>query len=316
MDMDIDLIYLWVNGNDPEWKHRKNVFLGLETAGDDTNCEGRFADNDELKYSLRSVEKYAHWIRKIFIVTDGQRPEWLDVSSPKIQIINQNDLLPQEAKPCYNSVVIEYFLYKIPGLAEHFLYGNDDMFLNAPLEPRFFFADDGFPYIRLRRKPFGNLRYRWKEWIGRELSTYRATVLLASRLVERQYGKFYSGTPHHNMDAYLKSDCQAVVEAVFGPEIARCTVHHKRMADDIQRALFLYYALAIRHGHLKYVGSGQSCTIDLNRGNYERRLNRHRPKLFCLNDNQHVTADDRRRVLPFLERHFPEKSSFEIEPVS
>ena len=134
----MDLVYLWVDDNDTEWLARKNAFMGKKTLPADVSCQGRFTDNDELKYSLRSVEKYANWVRKIFIVTDNQTPDWLDTAHPKIRIMNQNDILPLESLPCYNSVIIEYFLYKIPGLSEHFLYANDDMFFNAPVSPDFF----------------------------------------------------------------------------------------------------------------------------------------------------------------------------------
>jgi hypothetical protein len=309
--MEIDLIYLWVNGNDPAWNARKNNFLGIETTDDDTNCVGRYADNDELKYALRSAERHAPWIRRIFIVTDNQAPAWLDRSHPKIQIIDHRDILPPESLPCYNSTIIEYFLYRIPGLAEHFLYGNDDMFFNAPLSPSFFFAEDGYPYIRLKRKPFGMWHYRWKAWTGKELSPYRTQVLLAGRLMEDHYGKFYSGTPHHNVDAYRKTDCRMVVEQVFQPAIARCIAHHVRSPEDIQRVVFHYYALFIRHGHLKYIGRHESYTIDVDKPDYAKRLLRYHPELFCVNDNQYVTENDRLRIRPFLESLFPTKSGFE-----
>ncbi|MDE5919514.1 MAG: Stealth CR1 domain-containing protein, partial [Duncaniella sp.] len=74
---EIDMVYLWVNGNDPVWQAKRNAAVGKPVERLAMNCEGRYADNDELKYSLRSVEMYAPWIRRIFIVTDNQVPEWL-----------------------------------------------------------------------------------------------------------------------------------------------------------------------------------------------------------------------------------------------
>ena len=75
--MDIDLVYLWVNGNDPKWQAKRDACIGRPTERQE-NCKGRYADSGELKYSLRSIEKYAPWVRKIFIVTDDQTPEWLN----------------------------------------------------------------------------------------------------------------------------------------------------------------------------------------------------------------------------------------------
>ena len=118
--MDIDLVYLWVNGNDPKWIAKRNACIGKPTDKQE-NCAGRYADSGELKYSLRSVEKYAPWIRKIFIVTDDQVPEWLDTNNPKVRVVDHKEILPKESLPCFNSTLIEHYLDKISGLSEHFL---------------------------------------------------------------------------------------------------------------------------------------------------------------------------------------------------
>ena len=87
-DMPVDLVYLWVDGSDPKWQEKRNKRLGKVEEVSEINCKGRYANNDELMFSLRSVEKYAPWIRKIFIVTDDQVPEWLDTSNPKVRIVD------------------------------------------------------------------------------------------------------------------------------------------------------------------------------------------------------------------------------------
>ncbi|MDE7143328.1 MAG: Stealth CR1 domain-containing protein, partial [Muribaculaceae bacterium] len=84
---EIDLVYLWVDGNDPAWQAKRGSFTG-NFDNSPTNCKGRYTDNDELKYSLRSVLMYAPWIRKVFIVTDNQTPKWIDTANPKIRIVD------------------------------------------------------------------------------------------------------------------------------------------------------------------------------------------------------------------------------------
>ena len=69
----------------------------------------------------------------------------LDVNHPKIKIVDHTELLPKEILPTFNSSVLDYFIYKIPDLSEHFLYANDDMFINADLSPSFFFNEE-FPF--------------------------------------------------------------------------------------------------------------------------------------------------------------------------
>lgn len=131
--MDIDLVYLWVNGNDPKWQAKRDACIG-RPSGSQAHCKGRYADSGELKYSLRSAEKYAPWIRRIFIVTDNQIPEWLNTDNPKVQIVDHTEIMPAECLPCFNSAVIEMFLCNIPGLSEHFLYANDDTYFGKPVQ--------------------------------------------------------------------------------------------------------------------------------------------------------------------------------------
>ena len=115
--MDIDLVYLWVDGNDPLWQAKRNAYIGKTEESSSVNCKGRYANNDELKYSLRSIDLYAPWIHKIYIVTDNQIPDWLDTSNPKIRIVDHKEIMPEISLPCFCSTVIEHFLYKIPGLS-------------------------------------------------------------------------------------------------------------------------------------------------------------------------------------------------------
>lgn len=309
---EIDLIYLWVDGNDREWLAKKYAFLGkkMDLITEATTF-ARNANNEELRFSLRSVDKYAPWIRKIFILTDEQRPEWLNTENEKIQIIDIREILPPESLPCYNSVIIEHFLYRIPGLAEHFLYSNDDMFLNRPVEPGTFFTKEGYPIVRLKR---GFLK-KWIMSIRRALNIhiniYRKTIDRSAGLIEKKFGKYFSGTPHHNIDSYLKSDYRKVVEEYFREEILQTVENHIRTENDIQRIIYLYFALAVKRGKVKYTGRRDSCRIRVQKNNYQNFIDLYNPVFFCLNDTIHVTDKDRERIVPFLNGLFPDKSGFE-----
>ena len=180
----IDLVYLWVDGNDPKWQAKRNAFFRKKVENSSSNFNGRYANNDELKYSLRSIERYAPWFRKIFIVTDDQTPEWLNIENPKIKIIDHKEILPHESLPCFNASVIEHFLHKIPDLSEHFLFSNDDTFFNKTVMPTDFFAEDGFPIVRLSRKPFRRLRWFFrKKILNKPHKLYSIAVFNAAELV-------------------------------------------------------------------------------------------------------------------------------------
>lgn len=308
--MDIDLVYLFVDGNDPKWIAKRDKIIGKPTNRQE-HCAGRYANHDELKYSLRSIEKYAPWINKIFIVTDQQIPEWLNTSNAKVKIVDHNEIMPVSSLPCFNSVVIEHHLHNIPGLSEHFLYANDDMFLNKPVSPNFFFSDDNYPIIRLNPRFFRKIYYWFRENIfKKQLDIYNKTIQNAATLVRDKYGIYYSGKTHHNIDAYLKSTF-GYTRQIFDKEISATLGNRVRSASDIQRNIYSYVALAEKVGHLKYVSQHTSFRLHINKRHHYRKFERFKPTLFCMNDSQFANEDDRKCAIIFLNRLFPLKSQFE-----
>lgn len=303
--MDIDLVYLWVDGSDRKWLKKKQGFLDKKI-----NTVGRYQNNEELKYSLRSIEKHIPWVRKIFIVTDNQTPSFLDTNHSKIQIIDHSEIIPNEYLPSFNSSVIEYFMYKIPGLSEFFLYSNDDMFINADLTPSFFFRN-GLPIIRIKKNPYIKLKIQFKRALNLNVNNYRLAIENAYTIFKKKFNAFYPFTPHHNIDAYLKSNIKTLVEDVFPEELNKSFLNRFRQQNDIQRILISYYSIFKKRGVMIIANRKESCRIKVHKTNFQKYIDKYNPKLFCLNDSEHATDDDRKHVEPFLKKLYPEKSSFE-----
>ncbi|KDO35530.1 hypothetical protein SPRG_00376 [Saprolegnia parasitica CBS 223.65] len=153
----IDAVYTWVNGSDPAWRIAKaqwhhqwlNALHGgpmkaSPTAKDAASTDNRYRDNDELRYSIRSLYQYAPWIRHIYIVTYDQVPTWLDMANPHVTIVPHSTFFANASHlPTFSSPAIEANLDRIPGLSEYFLYFNDEMFLGAPVTPEDFMGRDG-----------------------------------------------------------------------------------------------------------------------------------------------------------------------------
>lgn len=307
----IDLVYLWVDGNDPAWQTKRNAFIGRTEENSSINCKGRYANNDELKYSLRSIEMYAPWIRNIFIVTDNQVPEWLDLSNPKIKVVDHTEILPSESLPCFNSSLIEHFICKISGLSEYFLFANDDMFINKPVYPHTFFAEDGLPIIRLTNSLLRDWFLSFKEkFLGIPFKNYVQIIRNSAKLVEHKFGVYYRVKPHHNIDAYLKSDCERV-EKMFHFEISRTLSNHIRNANDLQRSLYTFVALAENRCHPLHVTQKISFRFHIQKIKHYDKLKKYDPVFFCMNDSEYANDSDRERVKDFLSKRFPKKSSFE-----
>ncbi|MBO7683881.1 MAG: Stealth CR1 domain-containing protein [Kiritimatiellae bacterium] len=144
----IDFVIPWVDGSDPAWlaEKRKWEGAGAAQAGGEANADCRYRDCGLLRYWFRAVEKFAPWVGRVFFVTCGQRPEWLDESNPRLRLVSHADYIPHEYLPTFHSDTIELNLHRIPDLSERFVLFNDDTFLLRPAAPGFFFRD-GLPVV-------------------------------------------------------------------------------------------------------------------------------------------------------------------------
>lgn len=142
----IDVVYTWVDGGDPEWQARKAEALSRMQPGglnEFSANDERYRSHDELRYSLRSLDYFAPWINHVYLVTAEQIPEWLATSNPRITVVDHQEIFPDGALPTFNSHAIEARLHHIPGLSEHFLYLNDDVFFGRQVQPELFFEGSG-----------------------------------------------------------------------------------------------------------------------------------------------------------------------------
>ncbi len=134
--MNIDIVVTWLDSTDSKWQeqymqYKKNSSGRTESA--------RFRNMDIFRYWFRAIEAYAPWVNKVFLVTNGTFPKWINPDNPKLVLVKHSDYIPEEFLPTFNSRTIEFFIYRIKGLSEHFIYFNDDFFLNAPIKPELFF---------------------------------------------------------------------------------------------------------------------------------------------------------------------------------
>ena len=99
-----------------------NLITRLPEFADDAAMQSnRYADNDQLRYSIRSLEKFAPWVRQIFIVTNGQIPHWLDLDSKAVVVEHKEIFDNPDDLPTFSSPAIEANIHKIEGLSDKFL---------------------------------------------------------------------------------------------------------------------------------------------------------------------------------------------------
>ncbi len=143
--MDIDVVIPWVDPTDKEWQASKNKFLKDLNNDKVDNSENRFRDWDNFKYVFRGIDKFMPWVHKIYLITCGQVPDWMNKEADdRLVIVNHSDYIPKEYLPTFSSHPIELNLHRIKELSEHFIYLNDDYFVINETSPEDFFVD-GLP---------------------------------------------------------------------------------------------------------------------------------------------------------------------------
>ncbi|MFB7634143.1 stealth family protein [Streptomyces sp. NPDC056149] len=306
----VDVVYTWVDGADPAWQRRRAEFAGTAYHEEAANA-ARYANHDELRYSLRSLAMYAPWVRNIYLVTDDQTPAWLDTTQPGIKVVSHREIFADPTHlPTFNSHAIESQLHRIDGLAEHFLYFNDDVFLGSERAPKDFFLANGltkfFPSPAL--VPLG------------PPSPQDVPVSIAGKnnraLIQERFGTTPVSKMRHVPHALTRS-VLAEIEREFGEQHRSTAAQRFRSGSDIAipSSLYHYYAFHTRRalpGEVEYV------YLDVSHPNTANRLDRlllKRDKgVFCLNDTLSTEDDfDRSTALlrPFLESYFPVPSRFE-----
>lgn len=153
----VDCVITWVNGNDPDHSRKRQKWLAAYTSPSLHPMAAqatRFADAGELWYAVRLLRWNAPWIRTIFLVTDAQKPAWLTDRVERefgLVVVDHRTLFSgyEEYLPTFSSRAIEAMLHRIPALADHFIYLNDDFFVIGPVDRSTYF-DGEVPRVRGR----------------------------------------------------------------------------------------------------------------------------------------------------------------------
>ncbi|WHM38763.1 stealth family protein [Streptomyces sp. BPTC-684] len=306
----IDVVYTWVNGADPAWLRRRAQFAGETYHAESANA-ARYLSRDELRYSLRSLHMYAPWVRNVYLVTDDQTPEWLDTEQPGIKVVSHKEIFRDPGLlPTFNSHAIESQLHHIEGLAEHFLYFNDDVMLGNEVTPQDFFLSSGltkfFPSPAL--VPLGARTP--------EDPPVAAAGKNNRRLIEERYGAVVVQKMKH-MPHPLRRSLLTEIETEFEPEYRYTEASRFRSEDDISISSSLHHYYAY-HTQRAVPSELPYTYLDLTHPWTETRLGRllaNRDKtVFCVNDTVSTEQDVHEQkdlITPFLDAYFPVPSPFE-----
>lgn len=299
----IDVVYTWVNKDDPNWQQMWN-----DTFPDRLCNPDRFACKNELLYSLRSLAKYAPWVRNIYVVTNCAKPSWLGEQS-NLRWVSHEEIFPDpDVLPVFNSHAIEACLHRIPGLSQRFIYLNDDFLLAEPCYPHDFFDEAGRSVSYL--EPYGMVA---PDNLFKQSTEYLAPAIKSQRLIRRKFPDWPATRLHKHCPYALRKDTLERAEKFLGEEIETTRAAKMRTPEDINLPSFFYHHFAQARGDAVERPVNYQIVRPRNIEQFEKTKFFRRFKFVCFNDGD-GSAEDQDYVAKFeaiMEKIFPEPSPFE-----
>ena len=325
----IDFVITWVDGSDPVWKEKRSRFRPAEAEDAGTI---RYRDWGLLRYWFRAVEEFAPWVRRVYLVTDGQCPPWLNRDHPALVVADHRDFIPEQYLPAFSANPIELNLHRLEGLAEQFVFFNDDMFLLRPVRPEDFFrkglpVDDAIlsPVIVSRKGDVGsialndmcliNSRFEKNRTIrqapAKWFCPWYGTALLRTLCLMpwRHFPGFYND---HLPQPFLKSSYEEVwrLERDILEEV--CTHRFRDYQRDVNQWLIRYWQFAANRFVPGSPGRGKD--LDILREDVAGHIREQKSKMICVNDSAQIQdfEQTRSRIEEAFRQLLPKRSEFEI----
>lgn len=326
----IDFVIAWVDGNDLEWRKKRDFY----STNDKDKEPIRFRDWGTLKYIFRGIEKYAPFVNKVFLITDNQVPEWININHPKLRIIDHKDFIPEEFLPTFNSNAIEINIHRIDELSENFVLFNDDTYIINQLNESDLFVDDlpcdsaiMNPLVTYDKDKFSNVllndliiinKYFDKEkTINKNFSKWfslKYKQLLFRNVLLSPWKHFLGFYDFHIPCSYNKSTFRTLWEKEEQLMIDTSKSKFRDNQNNINHWLFRYWQLASNSFIPRSVNFGKLYHCPLSNDDL-RQITNTKNKTICLNDDNYKGEDvfEPCTIIELLETKLPDKSLYEKE---
>lgn len=266
MNSKIDIIIPWVDGSDPKWlsereKRQQNVEINSSA-----NSNVRYESWDNLQYIFRGIETFMPWVDKVFLVTYGHLPTFLNTKNPKLRIIKHSDYIPKKYLPTFNSNVIELNYHRIEELSENFVLFNDDCYPLQPIPASYYFVN-GIPcdeaiespimpvdvgaisnyasYVKANNVLFINRHFdkrkvqklNWDKWY------FEGYGELLERNRGLSYWNNFAGFHDYHMPVPLKKSTLQHIWDIEGELLDKVSMNNFRHSSDLSQCIVRYWQL-------------------------------------------------------------------------
>jgi len=328
----IDFVVPWVDGADEKWLKERN------SISDNKITKSQYRDWGLLKYWFRMVEENAPWVNKIYFVTWGHIPSFLNTNHPKIVVVNHKEFIPQEYLPTFSANVIETNIHRIKGLSEKFVYFNDDVYITKITTPEDFFAG-GIPCDSAISKPIVPARYDTisnmminnigiiNEHFSKNKSiknniskwfNYKYGMLNLLNLLFLPWNQFVGLYEQHTANSFLKSSFEEVWELEYDHLNNTGKNKVRNFKTDVNQWLFKNWRIAqgefeprsIKFSKYVMIKSEKDIKI------IKDVILNEKHKILCINDHFNETSGDLEIIIEEIkavfDNRYSRKSKFEI----
>lgn len=333
MDFPIDFVVTWVDGSDPAWRAKKSKYDSTFTTSENNmNSERAYREWGTFKYWFRGIEKFASWVNKVYLVTDNQKPDWLNISSDKLVLIDHKDIINNDFLPVFSANPIESNIHRISDLSEHFVFFNDDMYLTAQVEPTDFFSEEGLPKYNTALSPIIPVRYGTGNF---QINDMEVVTSYFTRNEILKNGQFFN--PKQGLKNIVKSllyknskfICgfweshlpypllKSTMELVWEKEkniLERTSASRFRNSSDTNIWLFKYWQIASGRYAIGNPKLGDLFSLDNAGPDFWNLLNSGKYQIMCINDGFNIQDEEKvmKEFITTMEKLLPEKSGFEL----
>lgn len=329
----IDIVILWVDGNDPKWIEEKEKYKPSKTLKDIAS-KNRYREWDNLKYWFRCIEKNMDWYNKIFFVTWGHVPEWLNLNNPKLKIVKHSDFIPEKYLPTFNSSTIEMNLFRIEELSDNFIFFNDDMFAINQVDEEDFFINDlpveyygeecaimyepNEQYVHRIMNNFGmiNKYYKKHEVYKRNIFKYFNCRYGFRQILKNLFllhNKCFSELVNLHVPVALKKSTMEKIWKLEPELMDKASENKFRNYNDITQGVVRGFQVASGEFYPKKLKEHMSFPLKNDNTDIVKEVIKKKYKTVCFNDNKGVTDFEKSKTTlnSFFEENYKEKCSFE-----
>lgn len=337
MNDKIDIVIPWVDGSDPEWLREKNFWSKKLDSDIRLNSNNRYQSWDNLHFLFRALETCMPWLNKIFFITWGHLPSFININNSKLVVIEHKDYIPKHYLPTFNANTIELNLHRIEALSENFIYFNDDIFPLSYIKEEYYFqynkvCDEAIetPIIPMLNGDID--KYTWNM---RALDTAIINRHFNKRLIQRKnYDKWFNdkygdllernetlaywdnfvGFRDPHMPVAFKKSTFEKVWQVEKALLDRACVAKFRTYESVNQWLIRYWQLC-EGEFVPRRTLGKSYVVTHNNCDEIANIIAHaKQQMICINEDcsEGEFCTIKERINSALKEVFPVKSSFEL----